>query len=201
MKRDLDVAQQWYEASALQGNSQAEFSLGQMYAQGWGIPPDEAQAVRWMEMANRPNTDESDLGWLPIEGYGVQTNYAKAAYWYRLAADQGHSEAQFELADLYSQGKGVPKDQTEAFKLTKAAANQGFTKAATALGWRYANGRGVEKDEQEAFFWYTVAARRGDKTAQKQRIQLAEHMPAEQLNKAEVGAVAWHPVITAAVKK
>ena len=56
VERDLDVAQQWYEAAALQGNSQAEFSLGQMYAQGWGIPPDEAQAVRWMEMANRPNT-------------------------------------------------------------------------------------------------------------------------------------------------
>jgi TPR repeat protein len=153
-----------------------------------------------MEMANG-GSDNSDLEWMPIEGFGTQSNFDKAAYWYRLAADQGHAEAQFELSDLYSQGKGVPRDQTEAFKLTKAAATQGFTKAATALGWRYANGRGVEKDESQAFFWYTVAARRGDKTAQKQRIQLAGHMQADQLNKAETGAVAWKPVITASAKK
>ncbi len=163
--RDLSVAQQWYEAAALQGNSQAEFSLGQMYAQGWGIPPDEGAAVRWMEMATNGNSEDTDLAWLPIEGYGVQVDYAKAAYWYRLAADQGHPEAQFELAELYSQGRGVPRDQTESFKLTKAAASQGFTRAATALGWLYANGRGVEKDEKQAFFWYTDrrAPRRQDR--------------------------------------
>src|SRR5580698_8240255 len=93
--RDLQVAQQWYEAAALQGNAQAEYSLGQMYFQGWGIPANDASAMRWMQMANGSNGDnQDDLGWMPIEGYGTATDYTKAAYWYRLAADQGHAEAQ-----------------------------------------------------------------------------------------------------------
>ena len=132
---------------------------------------------------------------------GMRPDYSKAVYWYRLSADQGHAEAQYELASLYSQGKGVPRDQTEAFQLLKAAANQGFTKAETSLGRRYELGRGVEKNESQAFFWYTVAARRGDKIAQKLRIELAGHMPADQLNKAEVAAVSWHPITPASVRQ
>ena len=70
VQRDLQVAQQWYEAAATQGNAQAEYSLGQMYAQGWGIPANDASAMRWMQMANGSNDDnQDDLGWMPIEGY------------------------------------------------------------------------------------------------------------------------------------
>lgn len=200
--RDLQVAQQWYEAAALQGNAQAEYSLGQMYAQGWGIPPNDASALRWMQIANGSNSDnQDDLGWMPIEGFGTATDYTKAAYWYRLAADQGHAEAQFDLARLYSDGKGVPKDQTQAFKLVQMSAMQGYAPAAARLGWRYETGRGVEKDESQAFFWWTVAARRGEKSAEKSRIELAGKLPKAVVAAAEQKAVAWQPTKQTVAKK
>jgi TPR repeat protein len=202
VQRDLQVSQQWYEAAALQGNAQAEYSLGQMYAQGWGIPANEASTLRWMEMANGSSGDNSeDPGWLAIEGYGTSTDFTKAAYWYRLAADQGHPEAQYDLARLYSDGKGVPKDQTEAFKLVKMAASQGYAPAAARLGWRYDTGRGVEKDEAQAFFWWTVAARRGEKSAEKARIELAGKLPPSVVAAAEQKAVAWQPTKPTVAKK
>ena len=44
---------------------------------------------------------------------------------YRLAADQGHAEAQFNLGVMYVKGTGVPQDYTEAARLLKLAAAQG----------------------------------------------------------------------------
>ena len=202
VQRDLQVAQQWYEAAAAQGNAQAEYSLGQMYAQGWGIPADQASTLRWMEMANGSNGDnQEDPGWLAIEGYGTATDFTKAAYWYRLAADQGHAEAQYDLARLYSDGKGVPRDQTQAFKLAQMSAMQGYAPAAARLGWRYETGRGVEKDESQAFFWWTVAARHGEKSAEKSRIELAGKLPPAVVAAAEQKAVAWQPTKSTIAKK
>ena len=200
VQRDLTVAQQWYEAAAAKGNTQAEFSLGQMYAKGWGVPRDEASALAWIDSADGSQSS-TDFTWMPIEGYGQEPDYAKAAYWYRLASDQGHSEAQYDLAGLYSDGMGVPKDQTQAFQLVKKAAAEGFLPAQTRLAWRYANGRGVEKSDSEAFFWYTVAARHGDKQAEKARIVIVPKIPPAQINEVEAKAVAWRPAAGAPAKK
>jgi len=190
--RDLTVAQQWYETAAAKGNTQAEFSLGQMYAKGWGIPRDEASALAWLDAADG-NQSTTDFTWMPIEGYGQEPDYAKAAYWYRLAADKGHAEAEYDLAGLYSDGNGVPRDQTQAFELVKKSAMTGFLPAQVRVAWRYANGRGVEKSDSEAFFWYTVAARHGDKQAEKARIGIAKMLPPPQINEAETKAVSWKP--------
>ena len=132
---------------------------------------------------------------------GTATDYTKAAYWYRLAADQGHAEAQYDLARLYADGQGVPKDETQAFKLVEMSAKQGYAPAATRLGWRYSTGRGVQKDEAQAFFWYTVAARHGERAAAKPRVDLAAKLPPAVVAAAEQKAVAWQPTKTVVAKK
>ena len=47
-------------------------------------------------------------------GRGVPQDDAEAARWYRLAADQGHADAQFNLGLGYATGKGVPQDYVES---------------------------------------------------------------------------------------
>lgn len=42
-------------------------------------------------------------------GNGVPESYEEAAYWYMLAANQGLTEAQYNLGVLYANGQGVPK--------------------------------------------------------------------------------------------
>lgn len=49
--------------------------------------------------------------------------------WYRLAAKQGHVDAQFNLGWMYSKGQGVPQDNKTAVKWWKLAAEQGDAEA------------------------------------------------------------------------
>ena len=58
------------------------------------------------------------------EGQGVPQSYAEAAKWYRLAAEQGHAQAQGLLAIKYGLGQGVTQDYVEAHKWINLAAAQ-----------------------------------------------------------------------------
>ena len=77
-----------------------------MYSRGWGVPRDEADALRWFQMANSVESDGPPTDWAIVEGHGMPQDPGQAAYWYRQAADQGHAEAQFNLGRLYSSGRG-----------------------------------------------------------------------------------------------
>ena len=44
-------AVKWYRRAAEQGNVDAQYSLGDMYARGDGVPEDDAEAVKWFRLA------------------------------------------------------------------------------------------------------------------------------------------------------
>ena len=69
--------------------------------------------------------------------------------WYRLAAEQGHAKAQFNLAAMYGNGKGVPEDDKEAVKWYRLAAEQGHLSAQHKLGLMYDNGEGFLKTTRQ----------------------------------------------------
>ena len=56
---------------------------------------------------------------------GVPQNYAEALKWYRLAADQGHASAQYNLGIMYANGQGVPQDYVRAHMWFNLSAAQG----------------------------------------------------------------------------
>ena len=102
-------------------------------------------------------------------GYGVPQNKAEAFKWCRKAAEQGNSDAQNVLGNLYYYGEGVPKSKAEAFTWYRKAAEQGHAKAQNYLGEMYEHGQGgqdVQKNIAEAFKWYRKAAEQGDADAQ-----------------------------------
>jgi TPR repeat protein len=57
--------------------------------------------------------------------------------WYRLAADQGDADAQFNLGVMYDTGRGVPQDDAEAERWYRLAADQGDANAQSNLGVMY----------------------------------------------------------------
>ena len=73
-------------------------------------------------------------------GEGVPQDYKEAVKWYRLAAEQGHAKAQYNLGLMYDNGEGVPQDYKEAVKWYRLAAEQGVASAQTNLGFMYYNG-------------------------------------------------------------
>src|SRR3546814_20785707 len=68
-----------------------------------------------------------------MKGEGGSREPAEAARWWRAAADQGLSQAQFNLGVLYEQGEGVAVDYAEAARWYGLAAAQGDRNAANRL--------------------------------------------------------------------
>ena len=59
-------------------------------------------------------------------GQGVAQDYSAAMKWFRMAADQGDADAQFNLGIMYKNGKGVPQNTSEALRWLHKAQVQGF---------------------------------------------------------------------------
>ena len=41
----------WYRLAAKQGNTEAQFNLGDMYARGDGVSEDKTEAMKWLRFA------------------------------------------------------------------------------------------------------------------------------------------------------
>ena len=201
VSRDLTVAATWYRKSAEQGNAEAQFALGQMYARGWGVPRDESDALRWFQMANSVDSDGPPTDWARLDGYGMQQDPRQAAYWYKQAADNGHPEAQFNLAALYSSGRGVKRDEEQAARWISASAAQGYAPAQAALGERYATGHGVTKDDRRSYFWLSLALLHGDKSVEKLRQTEAAALTPDVVAAQDRAAQNWKPRIAHARAK
>ena len=77
-----------------------QVNLGFRYAIGEGVPQDATEAVRWVPARRGPGERggaELPRGHVWKNGRGVPQDETEAVRWYRLAADQGHAQAQYHL--------------------------------------------------------------------------------------------------------
>ena len=93
-------------------------------------------------------------------------DYDTAVKWFRMAADQGHLEAQTNLGVCYKNGRGVEKDEAKGVEWYRKAADQGYAAAQRNMGNSYYYGTGVVQDYAEALKWYRLAAEQGHAGAQ-----------------------------------
>lgn len=107
-------------------------TLGLLYANGQGVPKDDAQARQWYEKAaNQEHADaQVNLGSLYDYGRGGPQDFRMAVRWYRRSAYQGNDLAQRRLGLLYERGDGVPKDYVQAYMWYKLGAANGGTSGA-----------------------------------------------------------------------
>jgi TPR repeat protein len=89
---------QWFRKAAEQGHAMAQFNLGVMYANGEGVPKDDAEAVKWFRKAAEQGDAKAqfNLGVMYAEGRGVPRNDVAAYAWMNLAAAGGHKEAKVQ---------------------------------------------------------------------------------------------------------
>ena len=144
---------------AEQGDSQAQFYIGERYYYGYDIEENHEEAVKWYRKAAEHGDAiaQFNLGYCYENGDGVEQNYEEAVKWYRKAAEQGHANAQNNLGVCYEYGDGVEQNYEEAVKWILKAAEHGHANAQKNLGVCYKNGVGVEKNYEEAFKWYRKA--------------------------------------------
>ena len=108
----VDNAAYWYLLAAKQGHARAQYNLGLMYRDGYGVPQDHKTAVKWLRLAAEQGnaSAQTNLGAMYYLGQGVPQDDKTAVKWFRLAAEQGHSKSQSNLGVMYAVGRGVRKD-------------------------------------------------------------------------------------------
>ena len=97
--------------AAEQGDADAQFNLGVMYADGEGVPQDYQEAVKWYRLAAEQGyaDAQANLGARYDTGRGVSQDYQEAVKWYRLAAEQGYTFAQFNLGSCTPTERAFPR--------------------------------------------------------------------------------------------
>ena len=152
-----------------------------------GQDPDTITEIRLP--AEQGDADaQYNLGYRYVTGIGVPQDRAEAVRWLRLAADQGHTQAEDFLGRMPPMGSQRATDNVAETELPatlppatgqsqrsgnpfrgpslRTDAEQGDADAQFNLGVRYAIGQGVPQDDAEAVRWYRLAAEQGHTTAQ-----------------------------------
>ena len=183
-------AARWLQLSAAQANGDGQYHLAQFLEQGSNSSDNRAQALSLYESAAQQGhipaqlqlayalrADEAihdpdqtiDAPWLLRKATQRSSapHLVRAMNFFRMAADKGHPDAQFELGQMHAQGLGVTQQFEEAAHWYLLAAKQGNAKAQFHLGFLYAHGQGVEQDDAKAFQWYCISERSGYALAKK----------------------------------
>ena len=81
-------------ARAGQGDADAQYELGIMYAEGRGVPQNDAVAFAWYRQAAEAGVAAAqfNVGLMYSAGRGVPRDEAEAVTWYQQAAAQGLAE-------------------------------------------------------------------------------------------------------------
>ena len=184
---DFQTALKEWKPLADQGHAYAQNNLGWMYADGEGVPEDDAEAVRWYRLAaDQGHADaQNSLGLMYADGEGVVEDDAGAVRWYRLAADQGFADAQNNLGWMYDNGEGVVEDDAEAAGWYRLAADQGLAGAQLNLGVMYANGEGVLQDNVTAHMWFNIAGANGAEDGRDNREKIERKMTPADISEAQ----------------
>ena len=113
-------------------------------------------SVACLSGSSIPATADFNAG---VDAYN-QGDYVTAFAEFKLAAEQGMAQAQYNLAVMYDEGSGVDQNFPIAAQLYKLAADQGYVPAQYNLAVMYESGSGVEQDDSQAATWYRKAADR-----------------------------------------
>lgn len=110
------------------------------------------------------------LGMLHYAGKGVPENERTAVELLTKSANQGNTEAMYQLGNAFTFGNDTPKlvadPDIEAARWYFKAASAGNADAQYSLGLVFMAGKGVERSDKEAAHWMQMAAKNGHKDAQ-----------------------------------
>ncbi|KAF1992158.1 HCP-like protein, partial [Aulographum hederae CBS 113979] len=129
---------------------------------GWGMRPNAAEGVAWLQKA----VDSAQLEVADDEDLVARSTSNPSATAAEAAAQRKSHKAQFalsvyELGVSYMNGWGVKADKALAVRCFEVAGNWGDVDALAEAGFCWAQGVGVKKDLKKAAGFYREAERKG----------------------------------------
>jgi|GEM_PF-4305618 hypothetical protein len=117
---EMAKAVAWWNKAARQGDPNAQFSLGQCYEQGSGVPQDMKTAVYWYQLAADQNVSDAKfaLSSCYLEGKGVKKNVKEAYFWILLCFPDSWDESYDSIEVIARQLKpaAIKKVKARAMK-------------------------------------------------------------------------------------
>ena len=106
LKRNLELAAQWYRKAAEKGNREAQHKLGICYSFGQGLAQNDAMAAGWYRKAAEAGLAEAQtsLRYCYAHGRGVPLDLEEARLWLTRAGGQGDDNAVSLLKELSVKG-------------------------------------------------------------------------------------------------
>ena len=178
-KEGLESAMMWYErlidilrAKAEHGTPKDKKNLADTLSYDLGVPveivsylPDRMdEATRLYEELSTEKKDGASYVDL-AQTYRSEGNEEKALDCYMKAAEMGHTDAYYNVANAYLNGEGVERNFDKAFEWFQKASDSGDTYAKLKLAECYKRGAGCERDYAAAMTLYQQVA--GDKRLKK----------------------------------
>ncbi|MCW8826548.1 MAG: sel1 repeat family protein [Gammaproteobacteria bacterium] len=158
------------QLKAEDGDSEAQFHLGALFANGRGVEFNLDEASQWLTKA----ADQGEfsamtlLGWIAIQQEDSESG-SRAMDWYQKAAEAGDVDAQCSIGDLHlTGGAGIEPNAKAMLYWYEQAANQQHPKAQYQLGKMISDGKFVTQNDEAAFRWLTLAIMNGSEPAQKE---------------------------------
>ncbi len=196
------VAFHYAMEAAHRGLADAQFTIGNYLAKGFGTEKDVVQASAWYQLAATQGLALAQyaLGRAYELGDGVDIDVEQAKHWYRDAAGQGLPSAQLALYKLDGVGWGRADDTQDTQSSSQRAdsherrvpdsrwiqyAAKGSMEDFYHLGLMFELGAGVEKSVKQARLWFEKAAERGHAGAMVALARMLPHAAASQ-------AVYWY---------
>ena len=136
----------------------AQYSLGLLYANGYGVAQSDSTARDWWQKTTGDSEEArlllDTLPTVPDPQYTYATFHEK----WQPAAAAGDADAQYKLAALYLAGIGVPRDRNEALNWLEKAAAQNHAAAQYQLGRLYDNLNSRFRNPVKAREWWEKAS-------------------------------------------
>ena len=133
--KDVIKGVEYLTAAANCNNELALVKLAQMYESGEGVVRDDKKALAlYFRAAQEGNLDAMSKAGTYLITADDKEAAAKGFMYLETAANAGHADAIFNLAQAYETGKGVTRDIQMAYKLYSRAADMGNAQAMGHVG-------------------------------------------------------------------
>ena len=176
-----------YTKAAEAGDIAAKSSMAIMYRLGRGVPRDSRKMLALLQETADAGYHVSQLRLaelylspraLPpaLARQLALPNPVEAVRYYQMAADQGSTEAQAKIAQIY-EGAGEFADPTIKLRLLEHAAKGGDGQALNTLGFMHERGDGLAYNPQKAAQYYIAAIETGGLDVTKLRGRVNGYTP------------------------
>lgn len=150
-----------YHIAGYIGKSEAQYALGRMYENGYGVEKNINDSLNWYKKSANSDNILAQLYLAKMyEDEKLKIKDMKQAiYWYTKSAQNGNEIAQFNLGSIYYDRESP----LESIKWLEMAAAQNYKHSYYLLGLVYLNITGKAIDYKKAFAYFSKGTAANDK--------------------------------------